>query len=95
MIAETAITLCLSTHSQEIKKSEEMQIQNREEVGMELDDEVSTVEAGEAAVGLPQPGEIAAAAIQWKTQQETPAQPDAKRARLDSGTNKFAAKCYC
>lgn len=72
-----------------------MQIQNREEVGMELDDEVSAAETGEAAAGHWQPGEIAVAALQWKTRQETTALPDAKRARLDSGTVQFAAKCHC
>lgn len=83
--AETTKTLYLSTYSQEIKKSEELQIQNREEVGMELDDELSEDGAGNTAAYQSRPGEIDPTDSQVETQQKSVAQPDAKRARIDSG----------
>ena len=53
---------------------------------MELDEEVSGEEAGNTAMYQSQPGEVPTTDSQVDTEQKSSAQPDAKRARVDSGT---------
>ena len=73
--------------SQEIKSAQEAEIQNREEVGMELDDEVPNL-----GTLIEQPA-LQMVAEHQHEQEDSQAPPKAKKPRCDASGNSIALPC--